>query len=182
MVIVTARLAAENRARAYQLGAQSYIAKPYTPDQIFQALAGGAAWRAELEQCGGRGEFALGSCDDQLERDLARFRALLLARTTLDDTRGHDLITVLRLIGQDACRWCGRHQVEPVATARYQIDPDRVAVTIRDQSGWTSGGDFTEASAGFEPRLEEVFDESGPTPSGHEILLVKYCTPRDGCS
>ena len=38
LVIVTARIAAENRIESFCLGADDYIAKPYTPDQIFQAL------------------------------------------------------------------------------------------------------------------------------------------------
>ena len=38
LVIVTARIAAENRIESFCLGADDYIAKPYTPDQIFQAV------------------------------------------------------------------------------------------------------------------------------------------------
>jgi DNA-binding response OmpR family regulator len=39
VVIVTARIEAEARARSAQAGASEYVAKPYTPDQIFNTLA-----------------------------------------------------------------------------------------------------------------------------------------------
>jgi DNA-binding response OmpR family regulator len=38
VVIVTARVEAEARARSTQVGASEYVAKPYTPDQIFNTL------------------------------------------------------------------------------------------------------------------------------------------------
>ena len=44
LVIVTARIAAENRIESFCLGADDYIAKPYTPDQIFQALEQAVRW------------------------------------------------------------------------------------------------------------------------------------------
>ena len=39
VVIVTARIAAENRIESFRAGADDYVPKPYTPDQIFEALA-----------------------------------------------------------------------------------------------------------------------------------------------
>ena len=45
VVMVTARLAEENRAKSLQFGADEFIPKPYTPNQIFQALATADAMR-----------------------------------------------------------------------------------------------------------------------------------------
>src|SRR6478672_3266223 len=39
IVMVTARIAAENRLQSFRVGADDYIPKPYTPDQIFRAMA-----------------------------------------------------------------------------------------------------------------------------------------------
>jgi CheY-like chemotaxis protein len=179
VVIVTARLAAENRSRSYQLGAHAYVGKPYTPDQIFAALASGEASRSELEHCGDRGELCLGGDDDRLERDLSRLLCLLCARTLLDEEAIGRIAAVLRRIGQDARRWAQRNRVPRVATMYYQIDQDRMTLTVRDESGWFAGGDFTEASAGFEPRLDDTFEEAGPSESGDEILLVKHLARRE---
>lgn len=38
VVIVTARLADENRVQSFAAGADDFISKPYLPEQIFQAL------------------------------------------------------------------------------------------------------------------------------------------------
>src|SRR5205807_2528884 len=37
VVMVTARVAAENRVESYRVGANDFVPKPYTPDQIFTA-------------------------------------------------------------------------------------------------------------------------------------------------
>ena len=180
VVIVTARLAAENRSRSYRLGAHSYIGKPYTPDQIFAALASGEAWRSDLEQCGDRGEIFLGEDDeDRLERDLARLRCLLCARTMLGEEAIERVASILRLIGQDAWRWGRRNRVDRVATMSYRIAPDRLDLTVHDEAGWLTGAHFTEVSAGFDPRLDEAFEEAGLSPSGDEIHLVKYLSRRE---
>lgn len=46
VVVVTARLADENRAKSSEVGADGFIPKPYTPGQIFEALASADALRA----------------------------------------------------------------------------------------------------------------------------------------
>ena len=45
VVIVTARLADENRAQSTLVGADGFIPKPYMPSQIFEALASADAAR-----------------------------------------------------------------------------------------------------------------------------------------
>ena len=56
VVMVTARLAEENRAKSAHVGADDFIPKPYTPSQIFQALAAAAATRnTAAETQDGRG-------------------------------------------------------------------------------------------------------------------------------
>ncbi len=52
VVMVTARLAEENRARSTQVGADGFIPKPYTPNQIFEALASADTIRRERERSG----------------------------------------------------------------------------------------------------------------------------------
>ncbi len=47
VVIVTARLVDENRAQSAQVGADGFIPKPYTPGQIFEALASADASRKD---------------------------------------------------------------------------------------------------------------------------------------
>ena len=57
--MVTARLAAENRIESFEAGADDYVPKPYTPDQIFAALEQSEAWKDQLDAPRLAGEVAL---------------------------------------------------------------------------------------------------------------------------
>ena len=48
VVIVSATRASENESRSYGAGANDFVPKPYTPDQIFRALEAAEAWRRDL--------------------------------------------------------------------------------------------------------------------------------------
>src|SRR4051812_38895893 len=60
VVMVTARVAAENRLQSFCVGADDYIPKPYTPEQIYQAMADADALRRDIEAGDTEGEIALG--------------------------------------------------------------------------------------------------------------------------
>src|SRR5579859_7641918 len=49
IVVITARMAPENRLECYRLGASDYLTKPYTPDQVFHALAAAQTWRRVID-------------------------------------------------------------------------------------------------------------------------------------
>src|SRR5436305_1571787 len=83
VVMVTARVAVENRIESFRVGADQYIPKPYTPDQIFQALAEADASSRDGSEPR-EGEIAI-DADDEGEtlRRLGRLRSLLLADTPI---------------------------------------------------------------------------------------------------
>ena len=82
LVIVTARIAAENRIESFCLGADDYIAKPYTPDQIFQALEQSIAWLDQARSGHIQGIISFDSRDDgEILRRLGQLRSLIFART-----------------------------------------------------------------------------------------------------
>jgi CheY-like chemotaxis protein len=174
VVVVTARLADENRARSFQVGAMAYVPKPYTPDQIFEALASAESWKRETSRPDASGTFALGDGNEPVLRELARLRCLLIAHTGLEEAEATRITSTLRTIAEDAQDWAARRRMKTVARAHYQILPDRFTLSIRDESGWFDAGDLTEAAAGYEPGLDRVFDEARRDESGREAILVKY--------
>src|SRR5690606_19385020 len=101
IVIVSARLATENRTRGHRAGAIGYIAQPYTPHQNFTALEQAAAWRRDLDESPLSGELRLGGVEDELLLGLVRLRALLLARTALDDATVGRIVTTLEQAGRE---------------------------------------------------------------------------------
>jgi CheY-like chemotaxis protein len=177
VVVVTARLAEESRDRSYQLGAHAFIAKPYTPEQIFDALASADAWNRELAQRGDSGEIRLDVADEDFARGLARFRALLLARTPLGPQSSAQIVSTLKAIRDDARDFARGRNLDHVATISYTLREDRLVLAIRDEAGWFSGGSLGEAAAKLEPELQQVFDEAGTTDSGREAILTKHFTP-----
>src|ERR1700678_1973808 len=89
VVIVTARIASENRIESFYAGADDYVPKPYTPDQIFKALDESTALLREASGPRIEGEVVLDGRDNgETLRQLARLRGLLLARSGPD----HDAI------------------------------------------------------------------------------------------
>ena len=50
VMIVTARIAAENRIESFHAGADDYVPKPYTPDQIFEALDQSSEWQTSYRR------------------------------------------------------------------------------------------------------------------------------------
>ncbi|MDR3634172.1 MAG: response regulator [Isosphaeraceae bacterium] len=138
VVMVTARVAAENREESFCVGADDYIPKPYTPDQIFQAMEDADTWRKEIERdsCGREGVITFGSESDESLRQLAHLRNLLVARTTLDVAAVCVLGDALQELRTSADRWSRQRGEEVYAVLGYQILADRLTFTLKDDSGW----------------------------------------------
>lgn len=137
VVMVTARVADENRLQSFRVGANDYIPKPYTPDQIFQAMADADAWRRVIENHESEGEITLDTRGDgETLRQIAQLRSLLVARTSLDKEAIARLTTALAELAGCAEAWGTERQVEVVGILAYRIGPNALTVTLRDVSGW----------------------------------------------
>ena len=84
LVVITARLADENRIESFCIGADDYIAKPYTPHRIFQAVEQAVHWfdQSRSGQIQVSVSFDHGD-DGEILRRLGQFRSLVFARTAL---------------------------------------------------------------------------------------------------
>jgi CheY-like chemotaxis protein len=161
VVVVTARIADENRDRCYRLGAQGYVPKPYLPAQIFAALSEARAWRSEVEA--DTGEVPLGGPPDRAGRQLARLRSLLVSRSALELDDLNALTGMIQALDHDARAWSVTSgQVAPAGLARYELQGDRLSISLRDDAGWL---DHTRLDALL---IDHAFDriqvETGPAP------------------
>ena len=137
VVMVTARLAAENRVQGFRVGATDYVPKPYTPDQIFGAMARADDWRRRLEDHDDRGVIPLDAGGDLAAlREISRLRTLLLERTCLSEETTRRLDQVLLDLASRAVDWGSRHGIGLVATLHYHWEDDVIVLTLRDESGW----------------------------------------------
>lgn len=178
VVMVTARLAAENRAQSFRVGAMDFVPKPYTPDQIFDALKAADVWRREMEKHDNSGEVQLRTDGDGAPfAALARIWSLLLARTRWDEGEIRQLGLLLVEIGQEAIDWGRRQEVADVASLSYDIRPDSLHLTLRDHASWFS----SDADAGG-GRIDDLialgaFDSVERGADGTSIHLVRSFPP-----
>lgn len=174
VVMVTARVASENRLQSFRVGANDYIPKPYTPDQIFQAMADADAWRRDIENNESEGEIPLEARGDgESLRRLALMRSLLVARSTLDADSITRIGAALAEIAADADHWGLAHRTEMVGTLAYLIGSNTLTVTLRDSSGWLRQ-DPSPAELRWPKAVPAAnFDEISTHDSGEALTFIK---------
>jgi CheY-like chemotaxis protein len=137
VVIVTARIAAENRIESFRAGADDYVPKPYTPDQIFEALEMSNSWRREKDSRHFEGEVVLDARDDgETLRRLARLRALLLERGDLLPETIDRISATIKAIWSSVHQWAVRSGEDRVATLAYALSPEQLHLVVHDEGGW----------------------------------------------
>jgi DNA-binding response OmpR family regulator len=137
IVMVTARLAAENRVQGFRMGATDYVPKPYTPDQIFGAMDQAADWRSKLAHSGLEGVIPI---DARFEithlREISWLWSLLLERTSLSEDAARVLDQSLVELTSRAVEWGVRTGIGLVASLEYRCEPEAIVFTLRDLSDW----------------------------------------------
>jgi CheY-like chemotaxis protein len=174
VVIVTARIAAENRIQSFRAGADDYVPKPYTPDQIFEALDQSneyhqpkAAWPVE-------GDVVLDGRDDgQTLRRLARLRAQLLAQCALEPPGVDSICAAIGAIWSDADAWSRRCDREQVASLTYELTSKSLILTVHDEAGWLSKDGDREGPLGISRLTDAGFDRVENDQQAHCLRLVK---------
>ncbi len=138
VIMVTARLALDNRIEGFRAGATEYVPKPYTPDQIFSAIAQADVWRKQVESDQESISIPLvGSGDDGSLRDLSRLRSTLIARGLNLDRFLQGLV--------DQVKTCGRGDGDgPLGVLDYHRGSDKVTLTIRDLDPRLMGDELSD--------------------------------------
>ncbi len=174
VIIVTARIAAENRIESFRAGADDFIPKPYTPDQIFAALEEAQGWRQQLAAPRAEGEAVLDGRDDgETLRRLAGLRNLLMARSGLGHEAIEEIARAIRAIWSSVEQWARRGGLEQVATLRYSLTDECLTLTVLDEGGWID----SLRQARPDPLAELVggarFDEVVADSASQSLRLVK---------
>ncbi|MCC6420556.1 MAG: response regulator [Gemmataceae bacterium] len=198
VIMVTARSGYEDRMRGLQVGANHYLTKPFTEEQLRRAMTTVLTWREELQRRGAEGEvhFQLLSDVRYLE-DLNRLLASLFLFTPLAQSQVKQLITVVRELGVNAIEWGHRRQVDRVVTVTYHIDREKVTIVIRDTGPGFNHRDLPHAANPDDPiahlpmrealglreggfgilMARAMVDSLEYNEKGNEVRLVKYFPP-----
>ena len=171
VVMVTARVTLENRIQSFTLGADQYVPKPYTPDQIFEAMDDANDWRVAVANDQTDMTLAINSADDgETLRGLARLRSLVLSTTPLDTPTVDIMASSLQKLAIDADLWGQKHGVSEIARLDYHQERDHIAISISDIPGWFR--DDPQALWAQTNLLGE-FDPVAAVPSDGSLIFVK---------
>ena len=175
IIMVTALQDAHHRAAGVRVGANGYLIKPFTPQQLYQYMDDALAWHEEHLQRGTTGEIHfdirselnyLAEANDML--------ADLFAHTPLTERQIKDLKQAVMEMGGNAIEWGHRKNAELVLRIIYRIDPHSVTLIIQDQGPGFNPKDLPHAASDEDPiRHLEIRNELGLREGGFGIMLAR---------
>ncbi|HYV34230.1 MAG TPA: response regulator [Gemmataceae bacterium] len=195
IIMITALTDPEDKVHGLQVGANSYLTKPFTSTELQKAVEQAFAWREEIEQTGIEGEihFKLQSDTRYLE-ELNHLLSSLFLFSGLSDTQVKQLTTAVCEMGANAIEWGHQKQIERIVTVIYHIDPDKITITIRDTGPGFDPKKLPHAADTEDPvrhmmvrealgireggfgilMSQGLVDEMTYNETGNEVRLVKY--------
>jgi two-component system OmpR family response regulator len=199
IVMVTALGSKEDKQHGLQVGANRYLTKPFTAQDLNRAVVDAIEWREDLERNGTEGEvhFQLRS-DTHLLEELNHLLSSLFLFSGLGQKQIKQLTTAVRELCANAIEWGHQKQVERIVTVVYRIDPEKVTIVIRDTGAGFDPDKLPHAATPDDPvahmmvretlGLREggfgillargLVDELKYNDTGNEVRLVKYFPPR----
>ena len=175
IVMVTGLSGREERTRGFAVGANVYLTKPFTIDELDHAIDRALQWRKELEHSDARGEvhFELKS-DTRFLEELNDMLSTLFLHTGLSEDAVRQLGTAVREMGYNAIEWGHRGQFDRVVTVTYRVEVDRVIITIRDTGPGFNPKQLAHAADAEDPeRHMDVRDALGLRAGGFGILMTR---------
>jgi DNA-binding response OmpR family regulator len=171
VVVVSARIAESNRVESFHAGADEFIAKPYTPDEIFGALGRARDRRAEAERDRNAGTARFGDPEGgPAARDLARLRDLVLGRSPLPEDEAAALGDFIRRAEASVEDWLRACPAGPTASLDYELTREGLALTFHGV-GWLEALGRTPG----DPLIASLarFDEATVDRDADRLILVK---------
>jgi DNA-binding response OmpR family regulator len=175
IVMVTALQEVHHRAAGVRVGANGYLVKPFTPDQLYQMMDQALAWHDEHKQRGTTGEIHFDIRSELTYLTQANdMLADLFAHTPLTERQIKDLRQAVMEMGGNAIEWGHRKNADLVLRITYRIDPDAVTLVIKDQGPGFNPGDVPHAASDEDPIGHiELRNELGLREGGFGIMLAR---------
>ncbi len=175
IIMVTALTEYQDRIHGLQVGANYYLTKPFTVEQLHHAIADVLAWKAGLQQHGTQGEihFRFQSDTHYLE-EFNHFLSSLFLFTRLTRTQIEQLTTAVRELCINAIEWGHQKQIDRLVNAIYRIDPEKVTIIIRDEGPGFDPTKLPHAAKPDDPVSHAMVRETlGLRQGGFGILLAR---------
>jgi DNA-binding response OmpR family regulator len=175
IVMVTALSDPVSQLRGVRVGANYYLTKPYTTDQLFKAIDEVLDWRKEHTTHGTTGEihFDIRSESSYLQQ-VNDLLADLFAHTSLTDRQIKDLRQVVLEMGGNAIEWGNRKNADLLLQITYRIDPGAVTLIIRDQGSGFDPTNVPHAASPDDPIAHlDLRNDLGIREGGFGIMLAR---------
>jgi two-component system, OmpR family, response regulator len=201
VIMITALSGQHERVRGLQVGANCYLTKPFTAEELQRTIKAAFTWQEDLKRRGTKGEitFELVS-DTQYLDELNQLLASLFLFSGLTQKEVKQLTTAVRELGTNAIEWGHKKQVDRVVTVDYQIDPRQITLQIKDTGPGFDPTNLPHAAQPDDPvghmMVREALgireggfgilisrglvDEMSYNQTGNEVRVVKYFPPRNG--
>jgi DNA-binding response OmpR family regulator len=198
IVMVTGLAQPQDRVRGLEVGANEYVTKPFTNEQLSEAIERALAWREKLVQSGTQGEvhFEMRS-DMKLLGELNQLLSSMLLHTGLSEQDALRLTMAVREMGTNGMEWGHRKQLDLLLTVTYRIDASKVEIVVTDTGPGFDRNNLPHAADPEDPARHMVLrdalglrpggfgilmsrglvDEMSYNLKGNEVRLVKYLTP-----
>lgn len=176
IIMVTALSAPQNRLRGFRVGADAYVSKPYSPDDIDRALD-----KAFLRQQ----RLIESKVEHYIEIDLSsetgtlhsvnELFGIILNHTKFSEREVFQLRTALQEMGSNAIEWGNRHDATKLVRINCHVCVDRVEIQIADEGEGFDAARLAHAYDGGEDPTKHflVREMLGLREGGFGILMAK---------
>jgi two-component system OmpR family response regulator len=175
ILMVTALNDTNHRIHGVRVGANGYLPKPFTPEQLFQAMDEAIVWRDEHSHRGIDGEIRF-----DVRGEIAYLQQVndmltdMYAHTPLTDRQIKDLRQAVMEMGGNAIEWGHRKNADLPLQITYRIHPDRVTLVIKDQGPGFDPRQLPHAAHDEDPIAHlEVRSDLGLREGGFGIMLAR---------
>ena len=199
VIMVTILDGQQDKVHGLQVGANRYLTKPFSTENLHRAIQDAFDWQEELTRRGTDGEihFQLQS-DTQYLEELNHLLGSLFLFSGLTETQVKQLTTAVRELGTNAIEWGHKKQVNRIVTVIYRIDPEKITITIRDTGPGFDPKNLPHAAKDEDPvghmmvretlgireggfgilMSKGLVDDLKYNETGNEVRLVKYFPAR----
>lgn len=175
IVMMTALDGLLHREKGFRVGANAYLTKPFSADELFRAIDLAHAWRYDLVRSGISGEI-----DVELNSEPRFLHEVndFLTSLTLGTPLGPDAVMQLRQaimeLGQNAIEWGNRHRSEKLVSILYRVHSDRVEISIRDQGAGFKRNELPHAARPDDPLAHmDVREKLGLRDGGFGLIICE---------
>lgn len=175
IIMVTALHEDRHRVAGVRVGANGYVSKPFSPEQLFQAMDEALAWHEEHRRRGSSGEINFDIRSELTYLQQANdMLADLFAHTPLTDRQIKDLKQAVMEMGGNAIEWGHRKNAELTLRITYRIDPEAITLIIQDQGPGFNPGRVPHAASDEDPIGHiDLRNELGIREGGFGIMLAR---------